>query len=413
MTPPKRSFSIINNKRQALFQIMRGFLVVLLLLNDLGARTGCSAAATAATATATAASAATAAAAATPRVLGAAGGGGREEEEEEEDLGSLVDRSAQIIREQDAEEGKRWMEESSWSPQVTDNTNDNDNDNDNNNTLCQKPTPPQNGYISGDDCSDGDVVHVHCENGYTLRGPDKLTCVPVPYPGAPGVWLPQDEYYCLPSLPTVIEIRALGSSSHEARPTYTILNGRLHGDNTGREPESDENARQPSLGSVTCPKPTAPSHGSLQGTDYSLYATVRVTCDEGYFLIGPDRITCLPVPDPFHRAGVWEPLRVPKCHAPPPSTLPLILMQELTLSGLSRRQHRDPKRRTDTLPNATRLEGLPSLCSLPKVVGPCRAAIPRFYFDAVRMECRPFIYGGCDANDNNFETFSDCQRACR
>ncbi|XP_077551062.1 actinia tenebrosa protease inhibitors-like isoform X2 [Haemaphysalis longicornis] len=51
-------------------------------------------------------------------------------------------------------------------------------------------------------------------------------------------------------------------------------------------------------------------------------------------------------------------------------------------------------------------------CRLPKFTGPCRAHIPRFYFDADEGTCKSFIYGGCNGNGNNFETEEECKASC-
>ncbi|XP_060602382.1 kunitz-type U19-barytoxin-Tl1a-like [Ruditapes philippinarum] len=51
-------------------------------------------------------------------------------------------------------------------------------------------------------------------------------------------------------------------------------------------------------------------------------------------------------------------------------------------------------------------------CQLQKEIGPCRAFIPRFFYNAQTSKCEPFIYGGCWGNANNFETESLCQSAC-
>lgn len=51
-------------------------------------------------------------------------------------------------------------------------------------------------------------------------------------------------------------------------------------------------------------------------------------------------------------------------------------------------------------------------CSLPKQVGNCRGAMPRFFFNPATRSCEGFIYGGCDANENNFETHEECEQVC-
>lgn len=51
-------------------------------------------------------------------------------------------------------------------------------------------------------------------------------------------------------------------------------------------------------------------------------------------------------------------------------------------------------------------------CVLPKDVGPCRAAMPRYYYDALSGQCEQFLYGGCQGNDNNFETMTECETEC-
>ena len=54
----------------------------------------------------------------------------------------------------------------------------------------------------------------------------------------------------------------------------------------------------------------------------------------------------------------------------------------------------------------------PNLCSLPAESGPCLAAFRRWYFDADAQSCRPFTWGGCGGNDNNFESPQLCREAC-
>ncbi|VDL93579.1 unnamed protein product [Schistocephalus solidus] len=52
------------------------------------------------------------------------------------------------------------------------------------------------------------------------------------------------------------------------------------------------------------------------------------------------------------------------------------------------------------------------VCTLPLATGHCRAAFQRFGFEVSTGKCKPFIYGGCGGNGNNFETLKECQRMC-
>lgn len=53
------------------------------------------------------------------------------------------------------------------------------------------------------------------------------------------------------------------------------------------------------------------------------------------------------------------------------------------------------------------------ICLLPKEEGPCRAYVPRYYYNTTTKTCEPFIYGGCDGNANNFLLLSQCQYTCK
>ena len=52
-------------------------------------------------------------------------------------------------------------------------------------------------------------------------------------------------------------------------------------------------------------------------------------------------------------------------------------------------------------------------CSLPQKVGPCKARVPRFYFDQDTNRCTVYDWGGCDANGNNFDSLQQCRKDCR
>ncbi|XP_076002323.1 kunitz-type protease inhibitor 2 isoform X2 [Genypterus blacodes] len=51
-------------------------------------------------------------------------------------------------------------------------------------------------------------------------------------------------------------------------------------------------------------------------------------------------------------------------------------------------------------------------CRLPKKIGNCRAAFPRWFFNVTNGTCEIFQYGGCGANRNNFDTKEECEAAC-
>jgi len=50
-------------------------------------------------------------------------------------------------------------------------------------------------------------------------------------------------------------------------------------------------------------------------------------------------------------------------------------------------------------------------CTLTPEIGPCRAAMQRFYFDADADECRSFTWGGCQGVVP-FETLEACKQSC-
>ena len=52
------------------------------------------------------------------------------------------------------------------------------------------------------------------------------------------------------------------------------------------------------------------------------------------------------------------------------------------------------------------------VCQQPMVVGRCKAALKRFFYNMTSMACEEFTYGGCDANGNNFEAIEECQKIC-
>ncbi|XP_035219260.1 papilin-like isoform X2 [Stegodyphus dumicola] len=54
----------------------------------------------------------------------------------------------------------------------------------------------------------------------------------------------------------------------------------------------------------------------------------------------------------------------------------------------------------------------PEACLLPKIVGPCEARIPSWYYDPGSKSCETFNYGGCLGNNNRFVSKLLCEQKC-
>uniref|UniRef100_A0AC11CVA2 Tissue factor pathway inhibitor n=1 Tax=Ovis aries TaxID=9940 RepID=A0AC11CVA2_SHEEP len=53
-----------------------------------------------------------------------------------------------------------------------------------------------------------------------------------------------------------------------------------------------------------------------------------------------------------------------------------------------------------------------SFCAMRADDGPCKAMIKRFFFNIHTQQCEEFIYGGCEGNQNRFETLEECEQKC-
>ncbi|CAO2626105.1 Kunitz-type protease inhibitor 2 [Lemmus lemmus] len=51
-------------------------------------------------------------------------------------------------------------------------------------------------------------------------------------------------------------------------------------------------------------------------------------------------------------------------------------------------------------------------CGVSKVVGKCRASIPRWWYNVTDGSCQPFVYGGCEGNGNNYQSKEECLAKC-
>ncbi|KAB1279361.1 Tissue factor pathway inhibitor [Camelus dromedarius] len=53
-----------------------------------------------------------------------------------------------------------------------------------------------------------------------------------------------------------------------------------------------------------------------------------------------------------------------------------------------------------------------SFCALKADDGPCKAMMKRFFFNIHTQQCEEFVYGGCEGNQNRFESLEECKEKC-
>ncbi len=53
------------------------------------------------------------------------------------------------------------------------------------------------------------------------------------------------------------------------------------------------------------------------------------------------------------------------------------------------------------------------ICSLEKQTGSCRGYFERYFYNDATGHCELFIYGGCEGNQNNFQTKEQCENKCK
>lgn len=51
-------------------------------------------------------------------------------------------------------------------------------------------------------------------------------------------------------------------------------------------------------------------------------------------------------------------------------------------------------------------------CAYRADTGPCRASLPRFFFNVLTGQCEAFVYGGCRGNENRFGSREECRQRC-
>lgn len=92
----------------------------------------------------------------------------------------------------------------------------------------------------------------------------------------------------------------------------------------------------------------------------------------------------------------------------------LVLVADEVLRERCARYHRLSEERPCSIKESCITSGADAeeACLQPEESGPCRAYFERWYFDRAARQCRPFGYGGCRGNRNNFHSLTECNTIC-
>lgn len=59
------------------------------------------------------------------------------------------------------------------------------------------------------------------------------------------------------------------------------------------------------------------------------------------------------------------------------------------------------------------LFSFPVRCTEPPDTGSCRDSLTKWYYNPIQQDCFRFNFGGCQGNENRFETKDSCMKVCR
>lgn len=244
---------------------------------------------------------------------------------------------------------------------------------------CKWPTPPVHGYIVGPVSVDtGSIIHIACNHSYHLIGADTMQCQAVPNPFTHmALWFHQ-----------------VGDMSYSDQPK--------------------------------CIKEIDPTPPNKRNNDYEEIKNQLIKPGRSIRPSNeiPGKSVRVPKQNVPESAKSMEDL-APEVSSPPP----------LSSQGRAKRESDDQilvefeeekeyeemmEREDENDENNSESELLDGVnekpepnCIEPRSLGPCRASIPRYFFNKQSKNCEFFIYGGCRGNGNNFATKEDCEDRCK
>ncbi|XP_028618722.1 tissue factor pathway inhibitor isoform X2 [Grammomys surdaster] len=74
--------------------------------------------------------------------------------------------------------------------------------------------------------------------------------------------------------------------------------------------------------------------------------------------------------------------------------------------------HAQSEEADDTDSELRPMKPLHTFCAMRAEDGPCKAMIRSYFFNMYTHQCEEFIYGGCEGNENRFDTLEECKETC-
>lgn len=252
------------------------------------------------------------------------------------------------------------------------------------NGSCGEPDAPDNGYVDKQNTTLNAHCTLHCNTGYDLIGENTMICT--------AIWNDNAHNYQYSWAPPMSVICKANGKPHPATTTKKPV--------TTKKPAPKPTTAKPTVKPPTV-KPKKPLQKPINST---VKPTKKATAEPE--MKKNKTITEKPASKPTTAKPTVKPEAIK-------STKPL---------KATKKNNKDQRMWFDDneVVNWSKLydsiqrrsETDTDNCYQDKKVGRCKAALPRFYYDMEEKMCKNFIYGGCGANGNNFETKEECVQKC-